>query len=414
MPNAMVIGIGGVGSVIGQKLHSYDCFDKIVLADMDPIFAYQLSTKTPFSRFEVVKANAMDTEGLAALMKRHDIAVTCNACVCQTNHSVMEACLKAGSHYIDMAADIYSAPGVKKPGKNSFEAEIEKFHEPFLEKGLAGILCMGMDPGAVNVYARWAVDQLDTACSIRILDADNAEVRGYRFAVLFSPETFFEELGAPPYFVKDGKVVCGKPLETEVEWVRFPEPIGLQKTYAVAHEEGVSLGIYPPFVQKGVRYSVFKYSIPDKVVHISKSLQLLNLDTWKKIKVDGVEVSPVRVASAHLPKPAQLGPTVEGYSCVGAEVRGTKNGRRVEYFVYTMDSHKPTYEKYGYSLTLVQTGIPPAITAKLLATGKIPERGVMMPEALDPTELMNAFTTEGLPTFIEKREVELFSPFFPL
>jgi saccharopine dehydrogenase (NAD+, L-lysine-forming) len=41
-----------------------------------------------------------------------------------------------------------------------------------------------------------------------------------------------------------------------------------------------------------------------------------------------------------------------------------------------------------------------------LATGKIPERGVMMPEALDPEELMACFSREGLPTFVEKREVE--------
>jgi saccharopine dehydrogenase-like NADP-dependent oxidoreductase len=52
---------------------------------------------------------------------------------------------------------------------------------------------MGMDPGAVNVFARWAVDRPDTATSIRVQDADNGEVKGYRFAVLFSPETFFEE-----------------------------------------------------------------------------------------------------------------------------------------------------------------------------------------------------------------------------
>jgi saccharopine dehydrogenase-like NADP-dependent oxidoreductase len=318
----------------------------------------------------------------------------------------MEACLRAGSHYIDMAADIYSPPGVKRQGKNSYEAEIEKFNQAYLDRGLAGILCMGMDPGAVNVFARWAMDRLDTASSIRVLDADNAEVRGYRFAVLFSPETFFEELGATPYFVRDGRVVGGKPLETEVEWVRFPDPIGLQKTYAVAHEEGVSLGIYPPFVEKGVRYSVFKYSVPDKIVNISKTLQLLNLDSWKKIRVDGVDVAPVRVATASLPKPAQLGATVDGFSCVGTEVRGTKDRKRVEYFVYSMDSHRETYEKYGYSLTLVQTGIPPALTAKLLVTGLIPERGVMMPEALNPDELMTNFSREGLPIFVERRKVE--------
>ena len=406
MANAMVIGIGGVGSVIGQKLHEFECFDRIVLADLEPVFAEQLASRMPRNRFVVAQVNAMDTERLASLIKEHKVEVTCNACTCQTNHSVLEACLRGGSHYLDMAADIYSPPGVKRPGKNSFEAEIEKFNDAYLHEGLAGILCMGMDPGAVNIFARWAIDRLDTASSIRVLDADNAEVRGYRFAVLFSPETFFEELGAVPYFVKDSRVINGKPLETEIEWIRFPEPIGLQKTYAVAHEEGVSLGLYPPFVEKGVRYSVFKYSLSDKVVNISKSLQLLNLDTWKKVKVDGVEVSPVRVASAHLPKPAQLGATVDGYSCVGTEVRGTKERRRVEYFVYTMDSHRDTYERYGYSLTLVQTGIPPALTARLLVTGKIPERGVMMPEALNPEELMNRFTREGLPIFVEKREVE--------
>ncbi len=78
-------------------------------------------------------------------------------------------------------------PGAKGPGKQSFEAEIERFHDVFRDKNLVGILSMGMDPGAVNVFARWAIDRLDTASSIRVLDADNAEVKGHRFAVLFSP-----------------------------------------------------------------------------------------------------------------------------------------------------------------------------------------------------------------------------------
>jgi len=402
----MVMGIGGVGSVIGKQLHDYDCFERIILADIDTVFAQKLHSQTKRSRFEVQQVNAMDTPALVAFMKEKKIDVTLNACPCQVNHSVLEACATAGSHYIDMAADIYSPPGLKRPGKNSFEAEIESFNDAFLDKNLLGLLCMGMDPGAVNVFARWAMDRLDTASSIRVLDADNAEVKGYRFAVLFNPETLFEELGAVPYYVKDGRLSSGKPLETEVDWVRFPEPIGLMKTYGVAHEEGVSLGLYPPFVEKGVKYSVFKYTLSDKVYHLAKSLALLDLDTWKKVKVDGVEVAPVRVATANLPKPAQLGPTVDGYSCVGTEVRGTKDRKRVEYFVYTMDSHRETYEREGYSLTEVQTGIPPALAARLIVTGRIKERGVRMPESLDPELLMENFSKAGLPIFVEKREVE--------
>ena len=70
--------------------------------------------------------------------------------------------------------------------------------------------------------------------------------------------------------------------------------LSFRDPFAVAHEEGVSLGIYPPFVEKGVRYSVFKYTLSEKVYHIAKSLALLDMDTWKKVKVDGAEVAPVR------------------------------------------------------------------------------------------------------------------------
>lgn len=406
MPNALVIGLGGVGSVIGQKLHNYECFERIVLADVDVTFAQRLAALTKASRFEVVQLDASASPRVAQLITDQKIAITLNSGPARINNAVLEACVQAGSHYLDMASDIYHPPGAKGPGKHSFEAEIEKFNEPFRDKGLVGILSMGMDPGAVNIFARWAMDRLDTASSIRVLDADNAEVKGHRFAVLFSPETFFEELSATPYYVKDGGIRSGKALETEVEWIRFPDPMGLMKCYAVNHEEGVSLGRHPPFVEKGVKSSVFKYSLSDTVCYISRSLALLDLDTWKKVKVDGVEVSPLRVATANLPKPAALGATVDGYSCVGTEVRGTKDRKRVEYFIYTMDSHRETYEQYGYTLTVVQTGIPPALAARLIATGKIKERGVMMPEALDPEPFMENFTREGLKIFVEKREVE--------
>jgi len=406
MKSALVLGTGGVGSVIGQRLHTYDCFNEVYLGDMDTQFAEALAAKTDNSRFKIVKLNATDPVSLAAFLKEKKIFVTVNACPSQVNDSVLSACAEAGSHYLDMASDCYVPPGVKKYGKSSFEAEIEKFGETFQKKDTAAILSMGMDPGAVNIFARWAVDRLDIATSIRVLDADNAEIRGYRFAVLFSPETLFEELGAVPYYVKDGRVVSGKPLETEVEVIRFPDPIGLMTTYAVAHEEGVSLGIYPPFVAKGVNYSVFKYTLSDKVVNIAKSLALLDLDNWRKMKVDGTEVIPVRVATARLPKPAQLGSTVEGYSCVGSEVRGMKDGVRTEYFVYTMDDHRETYLRYGYSLTVVQTGLPPALICRLLAEGRIKERGVMMPEALDPEIIMKELPDEGIPIYVEQRRVE--------
>ena len=34
MKNALVLGTGGVGSVIGQRLHTYDCYGDIYLGDV--------------------------------------------------------------------------------------------------------------------------------------------------------------------------------------------------------------------------------------------------------------------------------------------------------------------------------------------------------------------------------------------
>ena len=114
MANALVIGMGGVGSVIGQKLHSYACFERIVLADVDTTHAQRLDAHTPNSRFEVAQLNATDTNGLAEFLRDRKIAVVCNACTWQANHSVLTACAEAGAHYLDMAADIFSPRGVQK------------------------------------------------------------------------------------------------------------------------------------------------------------------------------------------------------------------------------------------------------------------------------------------------------------
>ena len=57
----MVIGMGGVGSVIAMKLHGYDCFERVVLADIDITFAKALHEVTKKSRFEIHQLNAMET-----------------------------------------------------------------------------------------------------------------------------------------------------------------------------------------------------------------------------------------------------------------------------------------------------------------------------------------------------------------
>ena len=49
--NALIIGTGGVGSVVGQKLHGYPAFERIFLGDVDTTYAQRLHDRTKKSRF---------------------------------------------------------------------------------------------------------------------------------------------------------------------------------------------------------------------------------------------------------------------------------------------------------------------------------------------------------------------------
>jgi saccharopine dehydrogenase-like NADP-dependent oxidoreductase len=64
-------------------------------------------------------------------------------------------------------------------------------------------------------------------------------------------------------------------------------------------------------------------------------------------------------------------------------VRGLKDGRRVEWRVCAV---VPAHKEYGAGGGDVDTGIPPAIVARMLARGEIAGPGVFVPEQVVPCE----------------------------
>ena len=58
---------------IAQKLHEYDCIDRIICADRDPVFAEQLAKRIPNHRFTVVQADVFND--LPRLVPGHDAVV---------------------------------------------------------------------------------------------------------------------------------------------------------------------------------------------------------------------------------------------------------------------------------------------------------------------------------------------------
>jgi saccharopine dehydrogenase (NAD+, L-lysine-forming) len=127
--NALIIGTGGVGSVLGQKLHGYDCFERIYLGDVDTTYAQRLHERTRNSRFEVVPINAMETAALANFLREKRIAVVLNAATWLVNHSVLEACAQSGKQPASVhgpagepAPLVPPAPGAPAPESAAFWA----------------------------------------------------------------------------------------------------------------------------------------------------------------------------------------------------------------------------------------------------------------------------------------------------
>jgi len=77
--------------------------------------------------------------------------------------------------------------------------------------------------------------------------------------------------------------------------------------------------------------------------------------------------------------------------------KGMKNGQPVAYYIYNVSDHETAYRELGVQATAYQTGIPPVIAARLIASGIWKGTGVMSPEQFDPDPFLRVLAQEGMP-----------------
>jgi saccharopine dehydrogenase (NAD+, L-lysine-forming) len=379
----MVLGVGAVGSVTAEILAHCEEFDKVILADVNMERAKRAEKKISSDKVTVKRVDASDVDAMAKAFKGIDLVL--NGVIPRFNLNIMDACVKAKANYADMAWDIAPdktpANGVIK--KTPAWIPLKK-DAAFKKAGIAGMMGLGCDPGLSNIFARKAADRMDRVSEILIRDGDNGYVDGYDFAPLWSPETLIEEVLMPATIYKDGAYRKVPPFHGREEFT-FPDPVGKLPIYNVDHEEAETL---PTFIGevlgKGCDYCDFKIALGDEYVDAIKMLGKLGLDSPEKVRVKGVDVAPRDVVAAVLPDPSTLGHKAKGDCAIGAVVKGTKNGKKLGYFIWTQLSHEKTYKKYGHSATAYSVGAPFAIAAILFAQGKIKQKGVFPPEMLDP------------------------------
>ena len=116
---------------------------------------------------------------------------------------------------------------------------------------------------------------------------------------------------------------------------------------------------------------------------------------------EGLEVVPLKVVKAVLPDPASLAPGYSGKTCIGDLVKGTKDGKPAEVFIYNVADHKEAFNEVGSQGISYTAGVPPVAAAILIAKGTWDVGKMANVEDLDPKPFISLLNRIGLPTRVK-------------
>jgi len=398
----LLVGVGGVGEAIAAIAGPRKWMELMVLADYNVKRAEEVQKKLGDNkRFPVEFIDASKQESVEDLARKYGVDLIMNSVDPIFNQQIFDAALKAGVQYMDMAMTLsepHPTDPFNKAGIKLGDYQFDKSKE-WEAKGLLALVGCGVEPGMADVFARYAQDHLfDEIKEIGIRDGANITIAGYDFAPNFSIWTTIEECLNPPVIYEEGKGWFTTAPFSEPEVFDFPE-IGRVEVVNVEHEEVL---LVPRWVK--AKRVTFKYGLGDEFIKVLKTLHMLGLDNKDKINVKGVQVAPRDVVAACLPDPAHLGDKMNGKTCAGTWVKGVKDGRKKEVYLYQVADNKDCMEKWGCQAVVAQTAFSPVIAMDLIEHGLWKGTGVLGPEAFEPTAFMEKMSEYGFPYGIREME----------
>ncbi len=404
--NVLIIGAGGVGLVVAHKCaQNNDILGDIHIASrtLEKCEAIVHSVKEKGSlkttgKIVAHQLNALNVADTVALIQKTGCQIVINVGSAFLNMSVLSACIEAKVAYIDTA--IHEDPlkiCEDPPWYGNYEW---KRREECATAGITAILGAGFDPGVVNAYARLAKDEyFDKIDSIDIIDV-NAGDHGRYFATNFDPEINFREFTGRVWSWQNNQWTKNQMFEIRKDW-DLPV-VGTRTTYMTGHDEIHSLS--KNMDGADVR---FWMGFGERYITVFTVLNSLGLLSEQPIKTaEGQEVVPLKVVKAVLPDPSSLAPDYTGKTCIGDLVKGTKDGKPREVFIYNVADHKEAYNEVGSQGISYTAGVPPVAAAMLIATGEWDVKTMVNVEELPPRPFLNHLNHMGLPTSIRDEQGE--------
>ena len=399
--NVLIIGAGGVAQVVAHKCaQNNDVLGDLHIAsrtvskceDIIESVRDKAAMKVP-GPFHAYGVDAMDLDALVVLIRQTGAQIVINVGAPFVNMTVLDACIATGAAYIDTAihedpAKVCETP----PWYGNYEW---KKREACKAAGVTAILGAGFDPGVVNAFARYAVDEcMDEVKAIDIVDI-NAGDHGKYFSTNFDPEINFREFTGTVYAWQKGQWTENAMFEVGRE-DDLPV-VGKQKSYLSGHDEVHSLAARYPHADVRFWMGFGEHYI--NVFTVLKNLGLLS--EQPVVTAEGLEVVPLKVVKAVLPDPSSLAPNYTGKTCIGDFVKGIKDGKPVEVFIYNISDHEAAYAEVGSQGISYTAGVPPVAAAMLIAQGVWDVGQMANVEDMDPKPFLRLLNDIGLPTRIK-------------
>jgi saccharopine dehydrogenase-like NADP-dependent oxidoreductase len=374
-----ILGAGGtIAPAIVRDLAESDEVEELILLDIDEGRAQVVADRHGGARARAARVDARAEHGaegsLASVLE--DVDVLVNSASYRINLDAMAACLRAGSHYVDLGGLYWMT-----------ELQLE-LDDQFRREGLLALLGMGSAPGKTNLMGRMATDELgrDPAAPRREaegaagIDSMHVSAAGRDldppdgFSVPYALQTLLDELTMKPVVLRDGSPAEIEPM-SDGGTVDFGEPIGEAETIHTIHSEMRTFG--PSF---GCREASFRLGLKADLVETLRELTTAPAEEVGRKAKEALPPSASTV-SVHL-------------------VEASSDGRSVRVRAVT----EPMAE-WGIGGGVVSTATPVSAAVRLLARGDVSERGVLPPEScVDPGALFAELEPRGCHVEVEAFE----------
>jgi saccharopine dehydrogenase (NAD+, L-lysine-forming) len=395
MGKVLIIGAGGVGTVVACKMASIpEVFSEIMLASRTKSKCDAIAKRIGDNRIKTAKVDADNVPELVDLINDFKPDLVVNVALPYQDLTIMDACLETGVSYLDTA-------NYEPKDEAKFEYKWQwAYQNKFKEAGLTAILGCGFDPGVTSIFTAYAAKHhFDELQYLDIVDC-NAGDHGKPFATNFNPEINIREVTQKGKYWQDGQWIATEPHEIHKP-LNYPE-IGPKESYLIYHEELESLVKNFPTIKRARFWMTFGQ---EYLTHL-RVIQNIGMAGIEPVNFKGVDIIPIEFLKAVLPNPGDLGKNYKGQTSIGCRIKGLKDGREKTCYIYNNCDHQEAYKETGTQAVSYTTGVPATIGAMMYLKNVWKKPGVFNVEEFDPDPFLEELNKRGLP-WHELHDVDL-------